>query len=84
MRLFQNCGLMPSYVARLNALAPSGSGFATRREIFIDDRFGALHFLKPVLENDTDAFLAGTYELRAVVTQGSTTARSQTRFVLTP
>jgi hypothetical protein len=58
MRLFQNCGLMPSYVARLNALAPSGSGFDTRREVFIDDRFGALHFLKPVLENDTDAFLA--------------------------
>src|SRR5262245_6512919 len=58
MRLFQNCGLMPSYVTRLNQLAPPGVTFKERRGIFLDDRFGALHLLKPVLENGPDAFLA--------------------------
>jgi hypothetical protein len=58
MRLFQNCGLMPSYVTRLNELAPAAVTFDARRRIFMDDRFGALHFLKPVLDYDTDAFLA--------------------------
>jgi hypothetical protein len=58
MRLFQNCGLMPSYVERLNELAPPGSTFDARRRIFLHDRFCALHFLKPVLDNDADAFLA--------------------------
>jgi hypothetical protein len=58
MRLFQNCGLTPSYVARLNELASPGSAFDLRRRLFLDDRFGALHLLKPVLDNDADAFLA--------------------------
>jgi Glycosyl transferases group 1 len=58
MRLFQNCGVMPSYVARLNELISPGSTFDARRRIFLDDRFCALHFLKPVLDNDADAFLA--------------------------
>jgi hypothetical protein len=57
MRLFQNCGLMPSYMTRLNELAPSAATFGVRRRIFLDDRFGALHFLKPVLDGERDAFL---------------------------
>jgi Glycosyl transferases group 1 len=57
MRLFQNSGLYPSYVAYLNQLAPETLGFEARRKIFLDDRFGALHFLKPVLEGDPGAFL---------------------------
>jgi hypothetical protein len=56
MRLFQNAGLYPSYLPRLNALARHASGFEGRRRAFLDDRFGALHFLKPVLDDDADAF----------------------------
>jgi hypothetical protein len=56
MRLFQNSGLYPSYLARLNKLAPETLGFEERRRIFLDDRFGALHFLQPVLNGDAEAF----------------------------
>lgn len=58
MRLFQNCGLTPSYVTHLNRLTPSGMTFAERHQAFLDDRFGALHFLKPVMDKDEAAFLA--------------------------
>ena len=57
MRLFQNSGLYPSYLARLNKLAPNTLGFEERRRIFLDDRFGALHFLKPVLERRSGCVL---------------------------
>jgi hypothetical protein len=56
MRLFQNSALYPSYLARLNHLAPQGLDFDARRRVFLDDRFGALHFLQPVLDGDADAF----------------------------
>ena len=56
MRLFQNSGLYPSYLARLDTLAPKTLGFEKRRQVFLNDRFGALHFLKPVLANDATAF----------------------------
>jgi hypothetical protein len=56
MRLFQNSGLYPSYLRRLNQLASRADSFDERRQIFLTDRFGALHFLKPVLEGDSDAF----------------------------
>jgi hypothetical protein len=58
MRLFQNCGLTPAYVAHLNELAPPALTFDERRRIFLNDRFGALHLLKPVLNNDAASFLA--------------------------
>jgi Glycosyl transferases group 1 len=58
MRLFQNCGLTPSYVAHLNKLAPSGATFDGRHRAFLDDRFGALHFLKPVIDKEAASFLA--------------------------
>jgi hypothetical protein len=58
MRLFQNNGLNPSYLRRLNFLARQASGFEERRRAFFDDRFGALHLLKPILDNNVDAFLA--------------------------
>jgi hypothetical protein len=57
MRLFQNCGLYPSYLARLNQLSRQARSFEERRQIFEADRFGALHFLKPVIEGHPDAFL---------------------------
>jgi hypothetical protein len=56
MRVFQNSGLYPSYLARLNKLAPRALSFEERRRIFLGDRFGALHFLKPILEDDRNAF----------------------------
>jgi len=57
MRLFQNSGLMPSYVAYLDELAPPRCTFDERRRAFLDDRFGALHLLKPILDGDPDSFL---------------------------
>src|SRR6266576_2117214 len=56
MRLFQNSGLYPSYLVRLNLLAPETLGFEERRRIFLEDRFGALHLLQPVLNGDADTF----------------------------
>jgi Glycosyl transferases group 1 len=56
MRLFQNSALYPSYLARLNMLARNASAFEERRHIFLDDRFGAPHFLQPVLDGDAHAF----------------------------
>src|SRR5690349_24474382 len=56
MRLFQNCGLYPSYLARLIQLARQAHSFKERRQIFLADRFGAMHFLKPVVDGDRDAF----------------------------
>ena len=56
MRLFQNSAFYPSYLARLNQLAAGAPSFDARRRIFLDDRFGALHFLKPVLDGDPEAF----------------------------
>jgi Glycosyl transferases group 1 len=58
MRFFQNSSLMPSYRTRLDELAREAAGFEERRRIFLDDRFGALHFLQPVLDGDADAFFA--------------------------
>jgi Glycosyl transferases group 1 len=56
MRLFQNSGVYPSYLASLNQLAVNASSFEERRRIFLEDRYGALHILKPVLEGDPEAF----------------------------
>lgn len=56
MRLFQNGGLYPSYLARLDFLASNASGFEQRRRIFLDDGYNALHFLQPVLNGNPDAF----------------------------
>ncbi|MHC6154899.1 glycosyltransferase family protein [Bradyrhizobium elkanii] len=56
MRLFQNSGLYPSYLPRLNQLAAKASSFDARRGVFLHDRFGAAHFLKPVLDGTAEAF----------------------------
>jgi len=56
MRVFQNGGLYPSYLARFNALARHAHEFEKRRRAFLDDRYGAPHILKPVLEGDAAAF----------------------------
>jgi Glycosyl transferases group 1 len=56
MQLFQIGGCMPSYRKRLAVLTRYASSFAEQRAIFFADRFGAVHFLKPVLEGDPSAF----------------------------
>jgi hypothetical protein len=56
MRLFQNSGLPPTYLHHLNRLATPAATFDARRRVFLDDRFGALHILQPVLDGEPDAF----------------------------
>jgi hypothetical protein len=56
MRLFQNSGIHSSYLRRLDVLSAKNNSFRARRQVLLNDRFGALHFLKPVLEGDADTF----------------------------
>ena len=56
MRLFQNSGLAPAYLARLDNLANDQSTFSGRLNTFLSDRYGAAHLLKPVLERESAAF----------------------------
>jgi hypothetical protein len=57
MRLFQNSGVSPSYLSRRQA---SGEAATFKDQIarFLDDRYGALHFLAPVLNGDETAFFS--------------------------
>ena len=56
MRLFQNSGLYPAYMPRLEQISKGRASFGERRAAFLSDRFGACHFLKPVLEGEGDSF----------------------------
>lgn len=56
MRLFQNSGLYPSFLRQFDRFAVGAAGFDDRLRLFLDDRFGALHFLQPVLDRSPDAF----------------------------
>ena len=56
MRLFQNSGLYPAYVPRLRRLTAHDASFDERMRAFLADRFGAPHFLQPVLDHDPAAF----------------------------
>lgn len=58
MRLFQNSGVYRSYRPRLARLTADCRTFSEALGAFLDDRFGAAHFLAPVLEGRSDAFLA--------------------------
>lgn len=58
MRLFQNSGVYRSYRPRLARLTKGCRTFDTAVAAFLDDRFGAAHFLKPVLDRDPLAFFA--------------------------
>ncbi|MBX3593338.1 glycosyltransferase [Sphingomonas sp.] len=58
MRLFQNSAVYPSYLPRLARLRGECASFADATEIFLNDRFGAAHFLKPVLDRKAEAFFA--------------------------
>ena len=56
MRLFQNSAVYPAYRRRLSELTQYSHTFQERKDTFLADRFGACHFLKPVLEGDVSAF----------------------------
>lgn len=56
MRLFQNSGLSGGYRTRLQKLARHATSFSEQRRVFLTDRYGASHFLKPVLDGDPKAF----------------------------
>ncbi|MBI2798712.1 MAG: glycosyltransferase family 1 protein [Gammaproteobacteria bacterium] len=56
MRLFQNSGISRTYRHRLNALADNCGSFSQRRKVFLSDRYGAPHFLAPVLDSVEWAF----------------------------
>lgn len=56
MRLFQNSGIYPRYLARLNTLARDCRSFEDRLAVTLEDRFGASHILSPVLARDRTAF----------------------------
>lgn len=56
MRVFQNSGLYPAYIPRLRELPRSCTSFVLQVNAFLDDRFGACHVLKPVLDRDANAF----------------------------
>ena len=56
MRIFQNSSVYPSYRPRLRALTASAKSFDEAIAAFLDDRFGAPHFLRPVLNGSEEAF----------------------------
>lgn len=56
MRLFQNSGIYPAYLPRLNRLSAHATSFRERLDVFLHDRYGASHFLEPVLHRAGTAF----------------------------
>jgi hypothetical protein len=56
MKVFQNSGVMPAYRPRLLKLCGSVTSFAEQLNIFLHDRFGAMHILLPVHRREADAF----------------------------
>jgi hypothetical protein len=58
MRLFQNSSVYRAYRPRLARLTRHCRTFDDAIGAFLDDRFGAAHFLKPVLDRQADAFFA--------------------------
>ena len=58
MRLFQNSGVYRSYRPRLAALTGCSGTFREATAAFLDDRFGAAHFLQPILAGEETAFFA--------------------------
>ena len=58
MRVFQNSGIYPAYLKRLSVLRHGQSGFRAWISKFLADRYGAAHFLKPILDGDPNAFFA--------------------------
>ncbi|MBB3463071.1 glycosyltransferase [Rhizobium sp. BK377] len=56
MRIFQNSGLYPAYRRQFDQRHGTRHSFAERRELYLKERFGALHFLLPIIDRDTSGF----------------------------
>lgn len=56
MRVFQNIGLYAAYVARIERLWYDAPTFGAKVQALVDDRFGGVHYLKPVIERDPSLF----------------------------
>lgn len=56
IRIFQNSGLYRAYIPRLRVLSAACRRFDEHVSVFLADRFGAAHFLEPVLNGDPEAF----------------------------
>jgi len=56
MLVFQNSGVYPAYLPRLRELTRGCEDFRSMVDAFLHDRYGAAHFLLPVLDRDPDAF----------------------------
>lgn len=58
MRVFQNSGVYPAYRPRLKELTKNICSFEEARQVFLADRYGISHILKPVLDGDPSCFFA--------------------------
>ena len=56
MRLFVNSDIYPAYRRQFDEEWGHLDTFAARRRAFLDDRYSAMHFLKPVLDGEEWAF----------------------------
>lgn len=56
MRIFQNSGVYPAYRRQFDRQHGRKHHFAERRDLYLRERFGALHLLLPIIENSPDAF----------------------------
>jgi hypothetical protein len=64
MRLFQNSGLYPAYLPRLDRLAHEARTFRERLAVFLGDGYAACHILDPVVRSDADAFFTNADDER--------------------
>lgn len=56
MRVFQNSGVYTAYMHRLDKLAANATSFSDRLNVFLGDRYGACHVLKPVFDSHPEMF----------------------------
>ena len=56
MRLFQNSAVYPAYASRHRHGQRATPTFLAQSACFLEHRYGALHFLAPVLSGDSIAF----------------------------
>jgi hypothetical protein len=57
MRVFQNSGLYPTYRSQFDKRHGTQQSFVERRNLYLTERYNALHYLLPVLEGDVSAFV---------------------------
>ena len=60
MRLFQNSGIYRAYRPRLRELTRNCKTFEAKVDAFLRDRYGAAHFLVPILERADTAFFTNS------------------------